>query len=256
MGATLIWDDDSTSLTFEVVKAYRNKSTSKVTKFGVQRGAAITDHVRPEPAVPGLTVLVSNTPLRPGTPKSVALPVPIRVQSASSLDVVAEKYQRPPGLTPGGLAVAAVDAIGGLIFGEEGPEYTIVSSKFDAKLLDVSYAGRKVDTGKVDRRIELYETLEGLRLDAKVLKVLTPMALYTDCVIESLTFDKSKSGSGLELDLEFSRVRIVDTKTVPAPVVRVKRAEVKSPKGDPGEASLSAEERKSLLSKIVKGFLK
>lgn len=232
--AFITWDNNSEFLTFDVTLSEKHTSTSEVTKYPVEKGAAITDHVRPAPSQVELTVFVSNSPLHGGVAKTTEVRYLKVLNSADTLTINAPKYDRPPGFTPGAVVAKLVDVIGEALFGE-GPDYRVQGQATEVVIATATFAGRSIPRDG-DRRINLIEKLEKLRDDATLCNVFTATGFYSDVVLSGVDFDRNKPTDGLPISLKFENLRIVETSSVAAPKVRVSRAKAPEVKGAQDEA--------------------
>lgn len=189
-----------------------------VTDHPVERGANITDHVRPDPVRLNLVGVVSNAPIslptdnangavetrithyvnRPGVRKVTPLlsaGVPIQIAQTS--------FGARPATPPAGPAAAV------MVRNER--EY---------------YAGARVlaFSTEFDRARAVFEELVSLRTLGTLIRVETDIADYDNMVIESLTVPRDVSiGDALQFELTLKQVILAESELVAAPTLDTER---------------------------------
>jgi hypothetical protein len=193
--AFIIRADGETEIDFDGVESETHPDLATVTEHPVEVGVNIVDHVRLEPAVISLSVIVSNTPLRGGNTRAISYDLPKR---------------EPP-----------FDGSPGALFRE-------------AKALFASDPGPLVVQAKsfpaVDRIALIQGVLDEIRLASELVAVVTMSRTYYDCVLTRSELQRSKFGSAI-FGLDFRKVDIVATQNVAAPVPLEPRGAPKISKG-------------------------
>lgn len=101
----------------------------------------------------------------------------------------------------------------------------------------------------VDRVNKICEQIENLWLEAKLVKVVTPDAIYKNMGISSISIRKSKEiGYAREVSLQMQKIRITKRKTVNIPSYVLKSGETMT---NAGTASTSNTSSKSSTSSIA-----
>lgn len=195
MSAYIIRADGIREIHFDGVESETHPDVSMVTEHPVETGTNIIDHVRSEPAIVSLQVLVSNTPIR----------------SLGAIET--QSYERPAverdfDGTPGGLWAA-----GEALFGSPAP---IVIQAY---------------TMPDEDRIEVYQqTLNEIRLAAELVAVVTMSRVYYDCLLIRSELSRTQFGAG-SFALDFRRINVVATQSVAAPQPVEPRGAAKVSKG-------------------------
>lgn len=247
--AILTWKNGSEVLHFDVTLSEGNVSKSEATKFPTEKGADFTDHVKVNASEVALKVFVSNSPLK-GLPKAFTDAPFLRVvRDTKRLSLHADKYDRPPGPTPGAVVVALVKGIGDELFGN-GPDFKLKGSALSVESPVASFSARKA-TSTDDRRIELVDKLEKLRATRELVDVFTSIGYYPECWLTGIDFERTKPTDGLEIKLTFDRANVTETRQVQAPKTRVSRAKAPEVKGAPSEPKKSPADIKTLAKKAL-----
>ncbi len=200
MGAFIMWDTNF--LTFDVVTSETQTKSSFVTEHSVEKGANITDHIRPNLDVVELEVFVSNTPIND----------PNQVASHEVLNT-------PPIPQFFGLN-SAVNAISSLL--------SPAATQFVANVLEVP-------GGAPNYVNQMIQALEQLRLTAQLVSVICPAWNYDNMLLTDLTVHGDPgTGTGRAMSLRFREIRTVTSSTTSAPIPAVPRAA--APKKDGAQA--------------------
>lgn len=214
-GAYLIRADGITEIDFDAVESETHPDVSIVTAHPIELGADVVDHVRSEPSVVSLQVLVSNSPMRgTGNLRTITFEPP--------------QPQFPMDGTPGAL-------------------YREAKALFSSPA-EVSATVYEQD-GK-DRIEEYQQTLDQIRRSAELVAVVTMSRVYYDCVIVRSELQRTKFGHG-SFALDFRIITKVETRSVAAPQPTEPRGQGKQSKGSQATAAAKEVDTK----KLAKSFL-
>jgi hypothetical protein len=221
---------DDTTFYFEAVTSEGGEHTATATEHNVEKGANVSDHVRPGLDKVSLEIFVSNHLIQDlngiygGGIQSVELDVP-----------EAKKQLYP---TPGSLISAATSALGDLISGK--PAYKAMIIKRD-----------KANVVK-----DIVTMLDGWRVGGVVGKVILPWKTYDSVVITKVAPSrKPENGDGATVSLDFQEIRLVESLLVTAPKPTEPRGKTAVAKGRQPTSFVRepAPAKKSLLSKLIGG---
>lgn len=211
------------SIAFDATIREQHISTSIVTEHPVEKGANVSDHVRPELDKLSVDVFVTNTPIH--LPTTNMAGVGGRV---SPLDLtVPVKNQLP----------IAVPGVGAILAGAGVLDSTITQRvqvlQFDSEF---------------DRVRDIYDALRTLEESATLVSVFTSLREYDNMIIKSLSAPRTvQDGNAITFTFEAQAIRFVETKRVPAPKTKT-TAPTKKNKG--AVAPVPAE-KESLLHKLL-----
>lgn len=195
MGAYLIRADGVTEIEFDAVESETHPDVSVVTAHPIELGADVVDHVRSEPSVVSLQVIVSNSPMRgTGQLRTITFEPP--------------QPQLPMDGTPGALWREAK-----ALFSSP-PEVSATVYEQDGK----------------DRIEEYQQTLDQIRRGAELVAVVTMSRVYYDCVIVRSELSRTKFGHG-SFAIDFRIITKVETRSVAAPQPVEPRGQGKQSKG-------------------------
>lgn len=170
----------------------QHSASSVVTTHEVERGVAVTDHVRPEARTLRVSVVASDTPIRPtaalnGSRQVVDLALPARQATARGA------RRRKDGSFDG------------------------------AELTDtepMTFAEVFVPDETPTRVLDTWTTLLDARARSLLATVTTRLEVYEDMVLTSIeTTQTAEDGTWLKADLIFQQLRLVSTEYVAAPRV-------------------------------------
>jgi len=243
-GAFLTWQETTAitagSLSFDAVKAESRTTSSTVTKRPVETGVDITDHVRSNLAEIRLDVFVTNTPIEEDSNIFLYLQeVRGQVAPLSLSDYIGTPpAQQDPGapfiFTPPlpTLLLPAVPFVGGVV-----PAPTVRRGLGAAALANSTAKPLFAQTLQFAQPFnavqETIDLLEQLRTQAVIVSVAARDWVQDNLVITKVTQPRSDaSGSGSDISIELSEIRIVQTLTVTAPtIVRAKKPVSSGAKG-------------------------
>lgn len=217
--AYIIRADGETEIDFDGVESETHPDLATVTEHPVETGANIVDHVRLEPGVISLSVIVSNTPIRGGESRSISYDLP--------------KREPPFDGTPGALFREAK----ALFASDPGP-LIVQATTFPA----------------IDRISLIQGLLDEIRRAAELVAVVTMSRTYYDCVLIRSELARSRFGSAV-FGLDFRRIEIVSTKSVAAPVPLEPRGAPKVSKGSQAAKEAKDVDAKKLAKSVAaEGF--
>ena len=197
----------------------QHNADNTITDFAVEKGANISDHVRPQPETISIEGRVSNTPIY--LPKD-------------HVDGAQERRQAVQGRAPN----ARLQLLGPLrVDIPTGPQPSGSVLAF---------------TPEFDRVRSVDNEFMRLRAKGTRLTVDTTLRKYVDMVIESYSVQRNAQlGNTLAFTIGLKRVRFGKTETVPAPVLpRKKKDRGQKPKKELEEAQEPEQPRSSLLNNV------
>lgn len=227
---------DGSFLYFDLTDEEEHSGASDITKFPVEDGPDITDHVRPLQTPLTIRCTISNAPLvpsgnQPGTGPG-AFSDKTLLGSTVTLDI--SPYQPPLGTT---VAKALINPVGSVISAVSG-----IGAPTSVDLPVVSF------DDEFDTNVDTLFTLEAMRLASELLSVTTSTGVYENMVIEKYTLVRNAgTGTGSDVDITFSPVLIVSSKSVPTPNMKVVAQTAVKKKGPQGPQA--AQPPKSSVSK-------
>lgn len=238
-GSTLImWQgagEQTYSIRIDATVSETHAYVNQVTDHPVERGANITDHVRPEPRRLSLVGFISNAPqFLPADHVNGAQ------EQVSSLTVNVPGITRVLPIPSAGIGASI--ARGRAPQGAPFAVMTRVQSGYtnSAKVMTFS--------AEFDRAREVFEELVTLRELGTFLRVQTTIADYENMVIESLTVPRDVStGDALMFELALKEVIVAVTREVAAPVLPVER----KAKGTTSPKAAKPEEKKAVSRGIL-----
>lgn len=214
---------DNRAITFDVVVSETHEASVTITEHPVEKGADVSDNIRPNLNVLVLAVFVSNAPLagseqeKPMTGDTLDLVFP----TSSDLvyqDVKPEVFEAPFSPTPGRVFSEVGNFIGNLLHGK--PNYRRLAAEFSTTFNAVLFT---------------FEALNKLRVEGTLVAVITSSKLYENMAVEKVTLNRTEDdGTGGSFTIEFKEVRLVDTKVVDAPVPAEDRGKKTVNKGPQG----------------------
>jgi hypothetical protein len=189
--AEIVFDDDGVllALIFDVCSEERHRASAQATEHDVERGVAITDHVRPERRLLTLEVVVSDTPFRAGGDVS-------GVVEAVEVPVSPAAVQRGPKRTGDRFERGALEQ-------SQGSQYLAV---FQAD-------------GEMTRVVDKWARIIDARDRALLATITTKIETYTNMVlVEAQTTRTAADATWLRAELTFAEVRQVSLELVNDPV--------------------------------------
>jgi len=232
--AQIIWQGDtgqSYTITLDASVRETHTASSTVTDHPVERGSAVSDHIRPDPDTLTMEAWISNTPhFLPGDHMGGVVMADNEVRGAQIT-----AGDRVNGAPFGGAAVGLVGSLAPVptaLLGQLGTsEYTTgVVTGFSAPF---------------DRVTECYKELLRIRSDGVLVRVLTTLRAYSNLALTSLEVTReARSGNALQLSLAFKHVRYGSTRNEPVPKLPTKPAEkgskTKDEKKEPADTETTA----------------
>lgn len=220
-----IWIDVSISESHEL--------SAEVTDHPVEDGSNISDNVRPAPRVVQLEGLVTNHPTEMplshvGGARATEDAGVIDVTSVpgTRLPPFSQEIQGEPtdlGFIPGGgQATALVGAVGGVL----GINTTLPRRRFAAELYTEDRTGRTfyavnalAFTEEFDRVGAVYQALCDLVANPQLVRLVTGLDIYDDCVLSNLKFDRSSEigRDALRFSATCRVLRIVNAQSLRVP---------------------------------------
>jgi hypothetical protein len=189
-----------------------------VTDHPVERGANITDHVRPDPVRLNLVGFVSNAPID----------IPLdnangAVEQRLTHYVNRAGYRKITPLLSAGVPVQIAQTSLGFRppTPPQGPAGAVM-----VRNEREYYAGARVlaFSTEFDRARAVFDELVSLRNLGTLLRIETDIADYENMVIESLTVPRDTSvGDALQFELTLKQVIIAESELVAAPVLQTER---------------------------------
>ncbi len=201
--------DSSVSIEFDAVMRENHTNTVTVTSHPVEKGAAISDHIRPEPDKLSIEGWVSDTPL---------------VEPATQTDGVRGSVTSESMTVPYSQMVAP-------------------GTKQELQM-NISFQALRFD-GQLQRRTGVYAALRDIMNDGKLCSVRTEakggLRDYDEMAIVSITAPRSNEhGTAQVFNIEMQKIRIVETKRVEVAAPKKKT----SRKGNQGKKEIKKDEPK------------
>lgn len=219
-GAYILWDNDISVLRFDVVKSEVQERTNLITEHPVESGSNITDHIRPNLNKVTLECFVSNSPL------------------VATQQIQVQEPLNPPSPPNGALLNGVINTIGSLI----SPAAPIVASVLE------------FPSGAPDFVASTIDTLEQLRSQAAIVKVICPNATYESMILEGFEVHRdSGTGDSAVFEINLREIRVVSSSLTAAPQPTIPRAAPMQSKGDQA-AKTPPEQQSSVLSSILSGL--
>lgn len=234
MGAYMYWTDelgDSKILYFDVCTDEQHHLQSEATEHPVEKGADVTDHVRPKVARLSLSYFVSNTPIicKQDLANKISQPGTLYGVQDGSVEGVEIK---PPVYEPTLLAGATQ------VLNPNNALNTIVRAIFGAR----QYKAQVLQFSEpFDNVKEVYQTLERARQASQLVSVVTSVRTYSNMSFEDITQGKtSDTGTGATFKVELKEIRLVSAKKVNLPVPKEDNGKVLVNKGSKGPKEVKA----------------
>jgi hypothetical protein len=226
---TITYEDDSgavVSVKFDVDTQETHELSNVITEHPVEKGADISDNIQPQLDQFTIEGYVSDAP-------TFSNPGVLDLATFAGVELQLSAHPLPTKFTAGAAANALFDLVTG-----KGGNPTATMLTFDSL---------------PSRKKALYDLLRGIRDNARVCRVLTPMHDYDDMVLQQLTSTRSPdSGSGAVFSVVFKQIRFVtsDVTLAPEPTEKLGAAPVKvgSKNGDDDKL---ADKKKSLAAKLL-----
>lgn len=218
---------DDAPFYFECVTSESAEHTATATEHGVEKGANVTDHVRPGNDRVTLEIFVSNHVLEDvngvygGGIEGVELDVPVFKQKLAP--------------TPGALFNAATSALGDLISGKP------------------SYKAQIIKRDKANVVKDIVTMLDDWRIEGVVGKVILPWKTYESMVITKVAPSRDGgTGDAASVSVDFQEIRLVESLLVTAPKPTETRGKTMKAKGrQPSSFVRDTGPKSSLLSKLL-----
>lgn len=198
----------SNAIWFDATMSENHPAENEVTEHPVEDGPDITDHIRAQTDMFSMRCFVSNAPIRTAAQVLSTLPRKADVVYGAQDGGMAPQvltYKNPPILPNLSNALGLiVDALSS----GQGPPGTSSQT-----INTLQFAG------PFDNVREVYEALLFLRDNGTLVEVVTSVRSYENMVIRRFNCERgAQFGTGAEFTIEFRRMNIVSTATVPAPI--------------------------------------
>lgn len=236
MSTTVVYKDESGVphvLRFDGVMSEKTTDTSTITKYPIEKGSPVADHVRDDNETIALSVKMTNTPMH-----GESYVTGEKIGAVNTIKLSVPKFDPPfiptPGAISGAVTGAVKGAINSVIGNGETPEQATVLM-FTKPFNFVS---------------EMLVKLKEIKRKRYICTVVTAMYDYENMMLTGVPTDRSTSSDSAIFDLTFERVNVVTTKKTAAPVPAEPRGKKKKNAGvkDANPASdQAAEKKKSLL---------
>lgn len=205
---TLLWEDGVSAQTYSVrIDATVSEShvfANTVTDHPIERGAALTDHVRPNPARLTITGMVSNHPF--------VLPAdhigPAVEETRQTVDVRIAPRVRVIPIVPPTAVLAPLQR----------PDVAVttrISRGYSTSATVVTFSN------SFDRARAVFDSLVTLRDNGTLIRVVTSLRDYPSMVIESLTVPRdAATGEALVFDIALKQVITATLQQVAVPAAK------------------------------------
>ncbi len=181
--------DGGTFAAFDSIISETHSETCMVTAHNVETGAPITDHVKPDPSLLSLVLVVTNTPIESDPDQGRGGPTVV--------DLYTPTYAPPFDGTPGALFREAAGFLSG-----PRPQTTKVEVF--------------AQPSPIDRIAETEAALIVLKATGRQCQVVTLSRVYQDMVIVRWELARTGPGSA-QFSLDLQQIRTVSTATTAAP---------------------------------------
>jgi Dit-like tail protein len=201
---SLIWSDangNKSQLVIDATVSDTHTTTATPTEHPVEKGVAITDHVRPGPLKLSLECVITNTPLdiAPSNKDSFTDGV-TRSQGSQALQVGSALLMQVPAMGP---------IMPALFLPQAPPNSTAQTWQFSAAF---------------DRVKKVYEALVAAQQGAYQIEVDTTLANYTSMIITNISAPRTNEmgSKAIKFTMDFQQIRTVESQTValPAPAAQ------------------------------------
>lgn len=229
-------------------------ATSTITEHAVEKGANVSDHVRPDLKKFTVDAIVTNTPISAptsnasgvkGDVRGKALTIPITQRPFTTKELTfPERVNLPIGIPGVGAALAGLGALD-----TTGTRKISTLDRSADATRTVNASVLQFD-GEFDRVGDVFHELDTLRETATIVTVVTTLRIYENMVIQSISAPRTAAdGSAITFALNFQEIRFAETRTVKAP------ADKKKPvaKSDLGPKSGQPVKLKSVAAGLVDG---
>jgi hypothetical protein len=245
MSVVLIAENDvgifTDILTFSVTLSETHTGVSEITKFPVEVGVAVSDHIRATPKTLAAEVFVSNHPIEPVILKARGSYRPHRLDLPVPFDFP-RLFRGPLIASPGAGTRALVNLAEGRMVP---PIVNVTTLTFDA----------------FDVVGETYSKLESMRVSGVRLRVVTSLSEYSDMYLTAVNAPRTaEDGSGATFQIALEQVRKVSPLSVTAPAIPLEPNG--APKKNRGGAATvlvddeqAQKKRRSLALQAVQGLL-
>jgi hypothetical protein len=229
MSFILVYSDAGTIddvITWDVTVSEQHGSEAAVTKFPVEDGVDIADHIRHNSRTLMIEAMVTNTPSRPrlnfktfvanGRPEPKTLQLPARTTAIAGATAA----------VPGALARAVVSAVGSAVGVPAGRFVPlgkpVITPRLTAQKPQDAVLATLLAFDPFDGVIETYYALLDLQLSKKLVTVVTSLGEYQYRALTRIGVSRSQQTGGKDsatFELEFQYIRKVQLATVAAPKV-------------------------------------
>lgn len=266
----LVYERDNGSeavILFDATLSEEHRAEAEITEHPVERGANVSDHIRPKLERLRLDVHVTNTPIRDPRSypnKSGAQPVDLAggaVLNLSNQEIFRVEHSEtvvPAHVPPGPTLEGRV--------GFDEFSFRFSSQHVAPAIILPREQVFGVTTRKFDREFDrvklVHDTLVQHRTQGTMFRVLTSMREYERLVINSITAPRSvEDGDAVTISIRMKEIRIgrvqiaENAPDAPQPEPRAKRSKKKKDKGDKPtqEESSSQQDKNSSLANDVIG---
>jgi hypothetical protein len=184
---------------------------AEVTEHPVEEGANVADHIRNVSDEIKLTIITTNTPIKPDVNN-------LYNGQVAGLELAVKKYDRPIVPMPGALMSAGLNYLGTLLNPQD--PWKAVTLQFPEKFNNVAF---------------ILGTLLDYKERGVVGKVITPHRTYETMAITKIDMHRdNKTGDAGEITLSLKAIRFVDTASINAPVPTETRGKKTTAKGKQG----------------------
>ena len=213
-------------LYFDCVTDESLEHGAEVTEHPVEAGANVADHIRNVSDEVKLSILTTNTPIKPDVNN-------LYNGQIAGLELNVPVYARPIVPTPGALMSAGLNYLGDQLNPQKPAK--AVTLQFPEKFNNVAF---------------ILGTLLDYKERGAVGKVITPHRTYETMAITKVDMHRDGStGDAGEISLSLKAIRFVDTANINAPLPTENRGKTKTAKGKQGTDSVT-QPKQSIFHKL------
>lgn len=215
-----------TVIEFDATVRELHTSAVTVTEHPVEKGANISDHVRPELAHLTCEAMVTNHPLR--QPASNMQGVTGRVQALDLQWQTQEENSRKIRLEiPKRIELPVGVPVVGALLASSGALDTTETREVETLVFSPAPDGAAAQVlqfdGEFDRVRDVYEELRGLQDSATLLTVNTSIREYENLILQNLTAPRTvQDGASITFTFDLKEIKFATTQTVKAPADKKK----------------------------------
>lgn len=190
------WSDSGNlkQITFDATPSETHLISATVTEHPVEKGVALTDHVRPNPFKITLEVVISNTPID----------LPSSADDSFTDGAKRQAQQVSLSLSPSSQMTQGANNGAAAKFQDTSPSANATAFQFSVQF---------------DRVRKIYEALQNLVGNSTPITIQTSLCLYDNMEIVNISVPRSveMGANALRFTMDCQEIRTVESQTVPTP---------------------------------------